>query len=198
MDNVTQILQQIHSGQEQAQGRLLEAVYAELRQIAAAQMAQEKPGQTLQPTALVHEAWLRLMKPSSSQETSSVPFLAGEIGSNRRYFFAAAAQAMRRILVERARRKRRLKHGGSMKQQVYPVELAILPEPDQQLLGLDAALVRLAEVHPLKAQLVELRYFAGLSSEQIADVIGKTPVATRKMQSRAIAKLRKLLEETKS
>lgn len=175
MDNVTQILEQIHSGQEQAQGRLLEAVYAELRQMAAVQMSQEKPGQTLQPTALVHEAWLRLMKPSSSQESSSLPSLAGEIGSNRRYFFAAAAQAMRRILVERARRKRRLKHGGSMKQQVYPVELAILPEPDQQLLELDAALVRLAEVHPLKAQLVELRYFAGLTSDEAAVHLGISP-----------------------
>lgn len=174
MDTVTQILQRINSGQEQAAERLLEAVYVELRQMAEVQMAQEKPGQTLQPTALVHEAWLRLMKSPSSQVPLSPSPLAGDHGPNRRYFFAAAAQAMRRILVERVRRKRRLKHGGTMKQQVYPVELAI-PEPDRQLLQLDAALLRLAKIHPLKAQLVELRYFAGMTSDEAAVHLGISP-----------------------
>src|SRR5262249_6533998 len=139
-------------------------VYEELRKLAAQKLAQEKPGQTLQATALVHEAYLRLV--GTAEELH---------WDNRRQFFAAAAEAMRRILVENARRKQTHKHGGGWQRQDMDAEALVAPEPNVDLLALDAALHRLAEHDPRKAQLVQLRYFAGLTGDQVAAVLGISP-----------------------
>jgi RNA polymerase sigma factor (TIGR02999 family) len=141
--------------------RLLPLVYEELRRLAAYRLAREPSGQTLQPTALVHEAYLRLVGDRGD-----------EGWGGRGHFFAAAATAMRRILIERARRKRRRIHGGGRQRRELPPDLVASPEPDEDLLALDAALARLAERDPVKARLVELRYFAGLSGETAAEILG--------------------------
>jgi RNA polymerase sigma factor (TIGR02999 family) len=157
MTDVTRILSAIESGDVQAAEQLLPLVYDELRKLAAVQMAREKPGQTLDATALVHEAWLRLVP----NQPDGPPQFA-----NRRHFFAAAAEAMRRILVENARRKRSLKRGGGFGHAaIDPSELPA-PEEAQFYLDLDEALTKLAVEHPLKAELVKLRYFAGLTLDQ--------------------------------
>lgn len=156
---VTQILEALAAGESQAAEELLPLVYEELRRVAAAQLAQERPGQTLQATALVHEAYLRLVGGDTSWE-------------NRRHFFGAAAEAMRRILVERARRKRRVRHGGGRQRvDLNTAEIAI-EAPAVDLLALDEALDRLAAEDPQKAELVKLRFFAGLSEQEAADVLG--------------------------
>ena len=134
------------------------------RRLAARKLAREQPGQTLNATALVHEAYLRLVGPDD-----------GQLFDSRRHFFAAAATAMRRILIERARRKRRLVHGGGRHRQELHPDLAAAPEVDDDLLALDAALVKLAERDPVKARLVELRYFAGLTGDQAAEFLGISP-----------------------
>ena len=157
MSDVTQILNAIERGDAQAAEQLLPMVYDELRKLAASKLAQEKDGQTLQPTALVHEAYLRLV--GNEEEPR---------WDNRRHFFAAATEAMRRILVENARRKQAHKHGGGRQRRDLDAEALAAPEPDLDLLALDAALLRLAEHDPLKARLVELRYFAGLTGDQAA------------------------------
>jgi RNA polymerase sigma factor (TIGR02999 family) len=159
MSQVTCILSAIEQGDPSAAGQLLPLVYDELRKLAARKLAREKPGQTLQATALVHEAYLRLV---GGQEERSY--------RDRSHFFAAAATAMRRILIERARRKLTRKRGGDLQRQ--PLEAIAAPEPDEELLALDEALDRLAEIDPKKAKLVELRYFAGLTSEPAAAVRG--------------------------
>src|SRR5436190_21833430 len=148
MSEVTRILSAIQQGDPQAAGELLPLVYAELRKLAAQRLAQEKPGQTLQATALVHEAYLRLVG-------------AGDPGwSGRGHFFAAAAEAMRRILVENARRKKRLKRGGSRQRQELDESRLVAPQPREDLLALDEALTRLAATDRAAADLVQLRYFA--------------------------------------
>jgi RNA polymerase sigma factor (TIGR02999 family) len=162
MDDMTRILSAIEQGDPQAAEDLLPLVYEELRRLAARRLAQEKPEQTLQATALVHEAYLRLV----GQET-------GRPYKDRGHFFAAAAAAMRRILIDKARRKRSRKHGGELRRQ--PLEHVAAPEPDEELIALDDALRRLAEKDPQKARLVELRYFAGLTGEQAAEVLGISP-----------------------
>jgi RNA polymerase sigma factor (TIGR02999 family) len=162
MSEVTRILNAIDQGDPHAAEQLLPLVYDELRKLAAARLAQEKPGQTLQATALVHEAYLRLVgKPES------------RIYRDRHHFFAAAATAIRQILVDQARRKQTAKHGGDRRRQ--PLEGQAAPKPDDQLLALHDALERLAAEDPLKARLVELRYFAGLTSDQTAEVLGISP-----------------------
>jgi RNA polymerase sigma factor (TIGR02999 family) len=161
MNEVTQILSAVEQGDPQAAGQLLPLVYDELRRLAAAKLAQEKPGQTLQATALVNEAYLRLVGPDDAARWE-----------NRGHFFAAAATAMRRILIERARRKRRIIHGGERIRQELHSDLVAAPVPDEDLLALDAALAALAEHDPVKARLVELRYFAGLTGEQAAQILG--------------------------
>jgi RNA polymerase sigma factor (sigma-70 family) len=198
MSDVTRILSQIDSGNPSAAEQLLPLVYDELRNLAAAKLAHEKPGQTLQATALVHEAYLRLVRPNDERERgregegeTSVPLPlsqspplplpnpSAETQSqvspgfhSRGHFFAAAAEAMRRILVENARAKQRHKRGGDA-QRVALEECAIAaPEPDERLLELDAALEKLAEKDPRKAELVKLRYFAGLTIEQAAEALG--------------------------
>jgi RNA polymerase sigma factor (sigma-70 family) len=179
MSDVTRILSQIDSGNSAAAEQLLPVVYNELRKLAAAKLAQEKPGQTLQATALVHEAYLRLVGPvcrtgpelSGDANAGSRP--AGETYYNSRgHFFAAAAEAMRRILVESARRKARHRHGGELQRvDLLEADLATSLPPDE-LLALDDALSALAAHDPTAAELVKLRYFAGMSVEQAADALG--------------------------
>jgi RNA polymerase sigma factor (TIGR02999 family) len=160
MSDVTQILNAIAQGDPHAAEQLLPLVYDELRRLAAQKMGREKAGQTLQPTALVHEAYLRLVGKGGEHHWDS-----------QGHFFAAAAEAMRRILVENARRKRSQKHGGGLRRlDAEDVPLAT-PEPVEDLLALDEALNKLAEKDPLKAQLVQLRYFAGMTIEEAADVL---------------------------
>ena len=161
MTQVTQILSAIEQGDPHAADQLLPLVYDELRRLAAQRLAQEKPGQTLEATALVHEAYLRLVGASEEQHWD-----------NRRHFFAAAAEAMRRILIDNARRKRTRKHGGDWQRREADAEALVAPEPNMDLLALDTALRRLEEQDPLKAKLVELRYFGGLTGDQAAAVLG--------------------------
>jgi RNA polymerase sigma factor (TIGR02999 family) len=163
MNDVTQMLYAIERGEAQAAGRLLPLVYDELRKLAAQKLALEKPGQTLQATALVHEAYVRLVDDDRAQDWNS-----------RGHFFAAAAEAMRRILVNRARDKRRLKRGGG-RERVELGEIAMAAEagaPD--LLALDEALDGLAREEPACAELVKLRFFAGLTQEESARSLGVT------------------------
>jgi RNA polymerase sigma factor (TIGR02999 family) len=161
MSEVTRILSAIDEGDPHAAAQLLPLVYDELRKLAAQKLARENPGQTLDATALVHEAYLRLV--GTDEEAH---------WDNRRHFFAAAAEAMRRILVDNARRKQTHKHGGSRQRRDLGADDLVAPEPNLDLLALDAALHRLAEHDPLKAKLVELRYFAGLTGEQAAAALG--------------------------
>jgi len=162
--DVTRILAAIESGEPQAAQDLLPVVYDELRRLAAHRMSREKPGHTLQPTALVHEAYLRLVEAESSREWKS-----------RGHFFGAAARAMRRILIERARGKARHKRGGGRRRiPLSAVEVAVENEPDD-LLALDEALGRLERADPEAVRLVELRYFAGLTMAQAAESLG-TPL----------------------
>jgi RNA polymerase sigma factor (TIGR02999 family) len=164
MNDVTRILSAIEQGDPRAAERLLPLVYDELRNMAARRLAHEKPGQTLQATALVHEAYLRLVGPDPARTWDG-----------RGHFFAAAAEAMRRILVEGARRKRTRKHGGDQRRADLDLDGLIAPEPEMDLLALDAALDRLAQRDPRKARLVELRYFAGLTGDEVAAVLGISP-----------------------
>jgi RNA polymerase sigma factor (TIGR02999 family) len=161
MSDVTCILSRISDGDPQAAEELLPLVYHELRRLAAARMAHEAPGQTLQATALVHEAYLRLVAAEHAQQWNS-----------RGHFFAAAAEAMRRILVNRARDRKRLRRGaGRRRVDLSQIELA-LDTPEDELLALDEALEQLAADDPLGAQLVQLRYFAGLTLRQAAESQG--------------------------
>jgi RNA polymerase sigma factor (sigma-70 family) len=180
MSDVTQILAQIESGDAAAASQLLPLVYDELRRLARQKLTHEKPGQTLQATALVHEAYLRLVGSAGPAE----PELQNEVDvgarshpgvgtySSRGHFFAAAAEAMRRILVEAARRKKRLKRGGDLERQPLAEDEIAMPEAAEDLEALDAALDKLAQKDPRKAELVKLRYFAGLTQEQTAEALG--------------------------
>jgi RNA polymerase sigma factor (TIGR02999 family) len=165
MSEVTRILSAINQGDPHAASQLLPLVYAELRQLAAQKLAHETPGQTLQPTALVHEAYLRLVA-TPQQERGEEPNW-----DNRGHFFAAAAEAMRRILVDQARRKHAVKRGGGATR-VPLEEFHRVAESPQDLLELDDALTRFAAEEPDKARLVQLRFFAGLSTPDAADALG--------------------------
>jgi len=160
MSDVTRILSSIEQGDAKASEELLPLVYNELRRMAAHKMAGERPGQTLQPTALVHEAWLKLVdSPNQSWQ-------------NRAHFFGAAAEVMRRILIARARSKNRQRRGsGAAHLDVDEIEIAS-PAPDDQLLALNEALDRFAALEPQQAELVKLRYFVGLKIEEAAEVLG--------------------------
>jgi RNA polymerase sigma factor (TIGR02999 family) len=161
MNDVARILSGIDRGDPRAASQLLPIVYDELRKLAAQRLAQEKPGQTLQATALVHEAYVRLVDVNSPQQWDS-----------RGHFFAAAAEAMRRILIDTARRKARPKHGGD-RTRVDLNEVASLTDlPPDNLIELDEAITRLGAYEPLKAELVKLRFFAGLTIPEAANVLG--------------------------
>jgi RNA polymerase sigma factor (TIGR02999 family) len=167
MSEVTRILSAIESGDPQAAEQLLPLVYDELRMLAAQRLAQEKPGQTLQATALVHEAYLRLLPSQGPSREDSQPHW-----DSRGHFFAAAAEAMRRILLNRARDKKRVKRGGQLHRvDLDQVEIA-LDTQDEQLIALDDALVELAAEDPDAARLVSLRFFAGLSLKDAASSLG--------------------------
>ncbi len=161
MDDATQILRSIEHGNPQAAEELLPLVYEELRRLAHAKLAAEGPGQTLQATSLVHETYLRLVDVEQAQHWNS-----------RGHFFAAAAEAMRRILVESARHKRRKKHGGDRQRVNLDEACAVTQAPDDDLLALDEALGLLAQEDPPKAELVKLRYFAGVTIPQAAEILG--------------------------
>lgn len=164
MNDVTRILSAIEQGDPHAAGQLLPLVYDELRKLASQRLDQEKPGQTLQATALVHEVYLRLVDTQNAQQWNG-----------RGHFFAAAAEAMRRILIENARRKMRLKHGGDLQRHdVDALNLASPRTPDE-LVALSEALDRLAATNAGAAELVKLRYFAGLTNEEAAATLGVSP-----------------------
>ena len=182
MTDITHYLEQLADGDEHAATRLLDVVYAELRTLAAAKLAKEAPGHTLQPTALVHEAWMRLAGDDRKDWKS------------RRYFFGACAEAMRRILVESARKKGRLKHGGAQER----VELEDVAEEEPlatiELLALDEALEKLAELDEAKAEVVKLRYFAGLTLDQVAKTLEISPATADRHWSFARAYLHSEIE----
>ena len=157
MSDVTRILWQIEAGDQSAAEQLLSLVYDELRKLAAARLAEEKPGQTLQATALVHEAYIRIAGARQPTEWNG-----------RGHFFAAAAEAMRRILVENARRKQRVKRGGGQQRISLEAAESMVPAPSEDLVALDEALVRLAEHDPVKAEVVKLRFFADLTMPEVA------------------------------
>jgi RNA polymerase sigma factor (TIGR02999 family) len=181
VSEVTHILSAIDQGDPHAAEQLLPLVYDELRKLAAQKMAQEAPGQTLQATALVHDAYLRLVDVPNAQRWDS-----------RRHFFAAAAEAMRRILVESARRKQRLKHGGGRVRE--PEERDIpCPEQPERMLALDEALDRLATANPQAAELVKLRYFAGFSNSEAAEFLRISPRKANQVWAYARAWLREEL-----
>jgi RNA polymerase sigma factor (TIGR02999 family) len=161
VNDITCLLKAAEQGDPEAANQLLPLVYDELRRLAAQRLAQENPGQTLEATALVHEAYVRLVK------VEQAPSWNG-----RGHFFAAAAEAMRRILVENARRKKRLKHGGDRNKQELRADLVAAPEAGEDLLALDEALSRLAFKEPKVAKLVKLRYFAGLTISEAAEILG--------------------------
>jgi RNA polymerase sigma factor (TIGR02999 family) len=183
MNEITQILSAIEQGDPHAAGQLLPLVYDELRRLAAQQLAGEAPGQTLQATALVHEAYLRLVGKGQEQAWNS-----------RGHFFAAAAEAMRRILVENARRKKCLKHGGGLARQELEADRITAPEPREDLLALDEALTRLAVANRQAAELVQLRYFAGLTLPEAAQALGIAERTAGRVWAYARAWLRREVE----
>jgi RNA polymerase sigma factor (TIGR02999 family) len=182
MSDVTRILEAVERGEAQAGDQLLPLVYAELRRLAAHKMAGEKPGQTLQPTALVHEAWLKLV----GQENRR--------WQDRNHFFAAAAEAMRRILTDNARRKLRQRHGGGQ-QRVELDDNAVATDADDQVLAVDEALEKFVRLDPVRAEVVKLRYFVGLTFEETADVMGISEPTVKRYWSFARAWL---LEEIRN
>jgi RNA polymerase sigma factor (TIGR02999 family) len=167
MSDATLLLTAIEQGDRNAAGELLELVYDELRRLATSKMAREAPGQTLQPTALVHEAWLKLVGAKSPKF------------ENRAHFFSAAAEAMRRILIDRARRKMTMRHGGGCERVVLEEQDLVAPNLDEQMLAVHEVLDKLATEHPQQAEVVKLRYFAGMTNEETAQVLGVS-VATVK------------------
>jgi RNA polymerase sigma factor (TIGR02999 family) len=188
MSELTHILSGVGQGDPRAAEQLLPLVYDELRKLAADWLALEKPGQTLQATALVHEAYLRLVVPGQPQPWNG-----------RGHFFAAAAEAMRRILIDNARRKQRPKHGGDRRR----LELDQLTLPagagrPEDLLALDDALARLAREEPVKAELVKLRFFAGLSVDEAAACLGISPVTAKRYWAVARAWLYEALADPSS
>ena len=186
MSDVTQILSQIESGDPSAAEQLLPLVYDELRKLAAAKLAHEKPGQTLQATALVHEAYLRLVGLGNAQAFD-----------HRGHFFAAAAEAMRRIMVDSARRKHRIKHGGDTRVRIDLEEVPIeAPSLREDLLALDRALDKLKQVDGTAAELIQLRYFAGLTVAEAAEILDVSVRTAERLWSYARAWLHREIQES--
>ncbi|WP_417851878.1 ECF-type sigma factor [Thalassoglobus sp.] len=180
-NDVTQILNRIEEGDPLATNQLLPLVYDELRKLASSRMEQESAGQTIQPTALVHEAFLRLIGNEADIRWD-----------NRGHFFAAAAEAMRRILIDNARRRNSLKRGGQLSRRKFQEEDAVqVPDDYESLLALDEALTKLANVEPELAQMVELRYFTGLTVEETAKILGVSERTTKRNWAYARAWLRR-------
>lgn len=169
MTDVTTILSRIDTGDPSAAGELLPLVYDELRKLAAARMSRENPGQTLQATALVHEAYVRLVDGSSEQQWDS-----------RGHFFAAAAEAMRRILIDRARSKNRPKHGGDRERMELEISCPAGNESPDRLLAMDEALEKLQSEHAQVAELLKLRYFAGVPLKDAAELLGISPATAKR------------------
>lgn len=186
MNDVTQYLSAIQAGNPQAAEKLLPLVYDELRRLASQRLAQEKPGQTLQATAIVHEAYLRLLGPQGE----SLDW------SNRGHFFAAAAEAMRRILIDNARRKRAEKNGGQHQRQNLEGFDIAAPAVPEDILALDDALARLEAEDPVKAQLVKLRYFAGMTETEAADILGISSTTAKRHWRYARVRLLKWLKDS--
>jgi RNA polymerase sigma factor (TIGR02999 family) len=185
VSEVTLILERVHQGDPKAAEELLPLVYDELRRLAAHRMANEAAGQTLQPTALVHEAWLRLVGKQNQQWEGRV------------HFFAAAAEAMRRILIDRARRKRAERHGGGQQRvDIDDVDVAS-PTDDDQLLGVNEALDKLAIEHKVEAELVKLRYFVGLTNDEAGEVLGISPRSAKYYWTHARAWLYREIESAR-
>ena len=171
MSDVTRILSQVESGDPLAAEQLLPLVYQELRKLAAQKLSQEKPGQTLQATALVHEAYVRLIGSTDDEQPTQPQW------ENRRHFFAAAAESMRRILVDAARRKKAEKHGGGRARSNLDEALLASADSSLDLLELNDLLERLATIKPQAAELVKLRFFAGLTGDEAAEAMGISPRA---------------------
>ena len=169
MSKLTELLVAADAGDRQAVADLFTLVYDDLRQVAQHYLARESPGQTLQPTALVNEAYLRLLGTSAGSVRDVLSL------RNRRHFFAAAAQAMRRILIESARKKKRQKHGGGLRREPLNPDQIAEPEVAEELLALDEALTALAAIEPQVAELVNLRYFGGLTIKEAAETLGIAP-----------------------
>jgi RNA polymerase sigma factor (TIGR02999 family) len=169
MSDLTSILSAVENGDPQAAEQLLPIVYEELRELAAQKMAQEAPGQTLQATALVHEAYLRLVDGKQARPWEG-----------RRHFFFAAAEAMRRILIDKARQKRRFKRGGDLRQQCLEDVEVVCGIPQNELIALYESLQKLAGEDPAMAQIVQLRFFAGLSHEEAASLLGVSAVTAKR------------------
>ena len=183
MSDVTRILDAIQQGDPKAADQLLPLVYEELRKLAAHKMANEVSGHTLQPTALVHEAWLRLVGE------------AQPAFENRGHFFSAAAEAMRRILVEKARRKQRLRHGGELQRVDFTDLDVAIAEDDDAVLAVSEALDRLTKIEPVAAELIKLRFFGGLSSEEIAAILDINPFTVLRDWKFAKSWLRREMEQ---
>jgi RNA polymerase sigma factor (TIGR02999 family) len=184
VSDFTQILEAAEQGEKAASQKLLDLVYEQLRHLAACKMAQEAPGQTLQPTALVHEAWLRLG--GDAQPT----------WQNRAQFFSVAAEAMRRILIERARRKKAMRHGGGQVRIDFEhLEIGLPIENDDRLLALDESLERFTAVDPAKAHLVNLRYFVGLTNSEAAEILGISEPTAKRWWAYSKAWLYRSMEE---
>ena len=167
MSEATLLLTAVEQGDPDAAGKLLDLVYDDLRRLATGRMAREAPGQTLQPTELVHEAWLRLVGSANASF------------ANRAHFFSAAAEAMRRILIDRARRKLTVRHGGEYERVDLDGQDLAAPDPDKNLLAVHEALDGLAKSHPVQAELVKLRYFGGLTNEEAAEILGVSISTTK-------------------
>lgn len=187
MSDLTFLLDAAAAGDRKAAADVLPLVYDELRKLAAARMVEEAPGNTLNATALVHEAYLRLVGPADAPCWDS-----------RGHFFAAAAEAMRRILVDQARRKKATRHGGGLIRLDLEPDLASAPQPREDLIALDQALDQLAGEDPVKAELVKLRYFAGLTLEEAAKALGISARTAGRHWSYARAWLRRAVERTQS
>ncbi len=184
MHDVTRILERLERGEKEASAELLPLVYEELRRLAQAKLAHEQPGHTLQATALVHEAWLRLVGPAGEERD----------WDTRGHFFAAAAESMRRILVESARRRGRLKRGGDRDREAVDLLEIASPQPREDLLDLDVALNKLAGVDPQAVALVQLRYFAGLTLPEAAQALGISPRSADRLWAYARAWLKDELQ----
>ena len=185
MSDVTRILESIEHGDPKAADELLPLVYGELRKLAASKMANEAPNQTLQPTALVHEAWLRLVGNDNPQF------------ANRAHFFAAAAEAMRRILIDTARRKKAIRHGGDQQRlDIHELEIAAAGK-DEEMLAVNEALEKLAAHDPAKADLVKLRYFAGMNNAEVAALMGVSEPNVKRQWTYAKAWLLAAIESSR-